>query len=99
LLHERAINAGQLWAQDVHAALRDQGRALDGGWPGTVSEARSKIIRELDRELGMDQVLAISHEELEVAVRTTFARARQGWLERGRQAGRRAESRDVSDLE
>lgn len=33
----------QDWVTDVSKALEQQGRLLEGGWPGTMSEARNRV--------------------------------------------------------
>lgn len=35
---------GEAWANDVANALRAQTRGLVGGWPGTLREARSRVL-------------------------------------------------------
>ena len=60
-------------------ALRAEGRALAGGWPGTMSEARGWARAELT---GMG--VQPTHEELEWLARATYAQARDAWLARAR---------------
>jgi hypothetical protein len=82
LLQEQAVRTAEAWADQVRTKLRQEGRILAGGWPGTVSEARARITRALDAEMGAERLLALRPEELELAVRATFTRARQSWLRR-----------------
>jgi hypothetical protein len=38
---------GEAWANDVANALRAQTRDIVGAWPGTMREARSRVLRGL----------------------------------------------------
>lgn len=38
---------GEAWANEVANALRAQTRGLVGAWPGTIREARSRVLRGL----------------------------------------------------
>ena len=76
-LEVAATTAAKQWADRCMIALRAEGRALTGGWPGTLSEARGWARVELDVH-GMQP----THEELEWLAHTTYARARDAWLAR-----------------
>lgn len=61
-----ATALGEAWARDVAAALRAQFRSLAGGWPGTLREARSRVIAGLPPARRL---------EVDGAVLDAFARA------------------------
>lgn len=42
-----STSLGEAWACDVASALRAQTREVVGGWPGTLREARSRVMRAL----------------------------------------------------
>ena len=42
-----AMALGKTWAQDVANQLHDQGRGVIGAWPGTLREARSRVLMGL----------------------------------------------------
>lgn len=68
---------GDAWAREVASALRAQTRSLVGGWPGTLREARSRVL------LG---VPAARHsqfdpEALVALSRAVYDAARRAWDE------------------
>jgi hypothetical protein len=82
LLEEGSNTAGERWAAGWRDDLRAQGRPAAGGWPGTVAEARARVIALLGPELHRRKMVALTHEELERAARCAYARARRDWLAR-----------------
>lgn len=48
-LHPIATEVGQLWATEVVDTLRSNGRLIIGAWPGTMREARMRVLARLDR--------------------------------------------------
>jgi hypothetical protein len=66
---------GEAWANDVAAALRAQTRSLVGAWPGTLREARSRVLRGLPeaRQSSFDA------EALAVLARAVYDAARRYW--------------------
>ena len=82
LLEEASIATGERWAAGWRDDLRQEGRPAAGGWPGTVAEARARVTAHLGPELHRRKMLALTHEELERAARTAYARARRDWLSR-----------------
>jgi hypothetical protein len=75
LLARTADHAARVWADHCMNAIRAEGRALAGGWPGTISEARGWSSAEL-----AGHGLHATHDELDWLARTTYARAREVWL-------------------
>ncbi len=80
LLAEGATSTGDRWLLALREALRQEGRAAAGGWPGTVGEARARVEAYLVAELGRRKMLSLTREELDSATRTAYARAKRGWL-------------------
>lgn len=73
-----AIAAGHAWTRWWHAELARQGRRMSGGWPGTLSEARHRVLMHAVSELGADG--ALSPHELVALAHTAFATARADWI-------------------
>jgi hypothetical protein len=70
-----ASRAGHVWAEAWARALHSQGRAITGAWPGTLTEARGRVLVALtDRERS-----AISLDELRALARATNHAARALW--------------------
>jgi hypothetical protein len=87
------------WAKALRATLADEGRVVEGGWPGTIVEARTLIGRHLQLELAARGMRHASGEELARATAATYARARAEWLGIERQSRtRRAVQPDPSRL-
>ena len=63
---------GEAWAHEIVRALRDDERAITGAWPGTISEAKMRVLVHLDNTLDLE-VLA----DLE---RVATGAARREWL-------------------
>jgi hypothetical protein len=59
---------------------RNEGRAVDGGWPGTLLEARSLVSSQLNRELVEHAMAQLSPTELTAAVTMAYGRAKRDWL-------------------
>lgn len=75
LEHAASIAAGS-WARRRMDEVRAEGRAVAGGWPGTMREARGCVRMELARE----GLLPASYEEIERVARRAYTRARDVWL-------------------
>ena len=90
VLEKEPITVGTAWARAVCDAITAQGRIIAGGWPGTMVEARARIARHLHDELFKRGMKGLEAEELEHAANSTYARAKQEWLEIERRAGRAA---------
>ncbi|EYF07679.1 hypothetical protein [Chondromyces apiculatus] len=78
-IEQRAIALGQSWAQGWRRDLQQQGRAVAGGWPGTLREARTYVERALATELRGRKMTAISTAEREAATKVAYASARNEW--------------------
>jgi len=78
-LERTALATGKQWAERCRQELREQGRAISGGWPGTLSEARARVAAAWMRT-GRRRPAAITHEELDWLARAAYARAKRDWL-------------------
>jgi hypothetical protein len=80
LLDRSALALGEAWARRSRELLSAEGRRAIGGWPGTMSEARARARDHLASEACRRQLGRLRDQELELAARATYARAREVWL-------------------
>lgn len=73
-LEALAVATGQAWASTMVGELRSQDRAVSGGWPGIMREARAKVMIALGRDRG-----PISADQIDALARTAYASARTLW--------------------
>jgi hypothetical protein len=67
----RATILGEVWSNDYVRDLRAQSRDIVGGWPGTLREARRRVLAAMPRNL--------EAQHLEELARITNLAARRGW--------------------
>lgn len=77
LLETAAFAEATAWASWWRAELSRQSRPIAGGWPGTLSEARTRMARRIASELGAD--FALTAQELDRAARFAYGAARREW--------------------
>jgi hypothetical protein len=63
------------WVEELAARLTSSGRRLEGGWPGTISEARNL----LTRRLAVGKVV-LDRTDRERMARAVYDSARSSWL-------------------
>ena len=80
LVEKAATTAGEVWARWWRAELERQGRAAAGGWPGTLSEARARVLEAVLPDLRKSGIRELTFEERELAAKTLYATARRRWL-------------------
>jgi hypothetical protein len=80
LLDALAVAEGVGWARELRRGLRGEGRRIAGGWPGTLSEARSRAVNGCQRALRERGLGALSSVELDRLARRLNAAARGDWL-------------------
>ena len=100
LIAEAPPQLGASWASILCERLRLEGRSVDGGWPGTLSESRSRVRGHLDRELLERGLPPLDHLELEQAAAAMYERAKCDWLElihSRRTSRRRAQSKVIHE--
>lgn len=68
---------GEAWARDVTSALRAQTRSIIGAWPGTLREARLRVLA------GLPDVRrsAFDRAALDELARAVYNAARRSWDE------------------
>jgi hypothetical protein len=81
LLDDYPLTLGASWAHGLYEETLQQRRLVDGGFPGTLSEARSRVVQHLGSELARRELPPLSPSELAVAVDAAYSRARRDWLE------------------
>jgi len=75
----RTIEAdARAWAESLARAFNDEGRAVAGGWPGTVSEARHRV----SRCSASRPDLQVTQDELDALTRHAYVFAKKAWAER-----------------
>jgi hypothetical protein len=79
LLKGASEAAGASWAVEYLSALRASGRPIEGGWPGTLREARARILSNLPRELSARGLLPLDAHEIGLAASITNAEAKRAW--------------------
>ncbi|HEV8247524.1 MAG TPA: hypothetical protein VGP93_17225 [Polyangiaceae bacterium] len=78
-LAREASALGVRWAQVTVQQMRQEGRVIDGGWPGTLPEARAQVRHILDSRLAKRGMRSLSNPELVTAARATYEQARREW--------------------
>jgi hypothetical protein len=72
-LASKAMSLGETWSHEYVRDLRAQQRAIAGGWPGTLREARRRILAALPRNAQLDPA------HLEELAKITNLAARRSW--------------------
>ena len=80
MLSDGALSIGAEWAHGWREAMRREGRAIAGGWPGTLPEARARVAAYFGAELARRRMPVMTTDELQVAVAATYEKARRDWL-------------------
>ena len=91
-LEREPSSVGVAWATALCETTTKEGRAVEGGWPGTLPEARFLVTSRLNDNLAARHRRPLTESELGEATNAAYARARQVWLDvarAGRQAARR----------
>jgi hypothetical protein len=73
LLRDIALDVGKRWFDRWRAQLVGEGRCIEGGWPGTIKEARALVAASI-------RLPNVTSEELGWAARTSWAEAKRAWL-------------------
>jgi hypothetical protein len=68
-----ATRIGADWVVELVTTLRAQRRAVAGAWPGTMREARSRVVVALGGTYDRD--------ELEACARSVYSAARSQWAQ------------------
>jgi hypothetical protein len=94
LLQARPVALGAAWALESCEDAKQSGRRIEGGWPGTVPEARMRVVYVLDGELAALGMSPLSPIELAAATSAAYERAKHEWhlAARAKAMGSRATS-------
>lgn len=84
LLEQAALDAARSWTRAYCADLAREGRRVEGGWPGTIREARARAAREGAKVLSKQSMTGLTHDELDRLARITHVEARRFWAENAR---------------
>jgi hypothetical protein len=79
VLKDASAAVGTSWALECVNALRASGRLIEGGWPGTLPEARARILSKLSPELSAHGLLPLDAREVGLVASSTNAEARRSW--------------------
>lgn len=66
------------WVERMVTLLEGEGRPIEGGWPGTVSEARSRLLTCLAEQA---QQPPPDTNDLAILVDMLYSKAKQLWLQ------------------
>lgn len=84
LLEQAALDAARAWTRAYCAELVREGRRVEGGWPGTIREARAHAATEGAIVLSKQSMTALTHDELDRLTRITHLEARRFWAGKAR---------------
>jgi hypothetical protein len=93
LLEAIAHGTARAWSESCRSDLAREGRAIEGGWPGTVSEARSLASADAARALAERSMPPLTYEELGRLATIAFSEARRAWQLLARVSARRPRAR------
>lgn len=79
LIDRAAEDAATSWATASCDALTREGRRVEGGWPGTIREARARGVAEATRALAAQAMGAPTSDERDRITRVTYEQARRSW--------------------
>jgi hypothetical protein len=75
-----ATVVGAAWMEWWYEHLRGEKRAVAGSWPGTISEARRRVLTQAGTEPGLS--LPLTADELEATSRAANLHAKALWRAR-----------------
>jgi len=79
LLDATALDAARGWTKHVMEVLSREGRAIAGGWPGTINEARGRCGALAARALAAHSMPPLARDELGRLTRIAYDEARRLW--------------------
>jgi hypothetical protein len=79
VLCEQPALLGHTWATEWVKTMQNEGRPISGGWPGTLPEARMRVLGHLERELRLRKMPLLSEEEITRVTALVYERARSDW--------------------
>lgn len=84
LIEGAAHAAATRWAAASCDELVREGRRVEGGWPGTIREARTRGVAEATRVLAAQAMAAPTSDERDRIARVTYEQARRSWAKAAR---------------
>ncbi|MBX3185818.1 MAG: hypothetical protein KF819_02340 [Labilithrix sp.] len=79
MLDATALDAARAWIEHLVEELSREGRAIEGGWPGTINEARGRCGSLAARALAVHAMPALDRDELGRLTRIAYDEARRLW--------------------
>jgi hypothetical protein len=79
VLEQAAREAAHSWTLACAAQLELERRNAEGGWPGTMTEARARAFAHATTALAARSMAALTHEECARLARLTYDEARKSW--------------------
>ena len=80
MLSEAAALIGARWARGWCEEMTRTGRAVEGGWPGTLPEARMRVAEYFRVECARQRWSDLDTAELVLATRWTYEQAKRDWF-------------------
>ena len=80
IMETEAVVAGRKWAGAWKRDIVSEGRAVAGGWPGTITQARAKVYAHIHPILRDKGMRLPSTSENEETARALYRCAREFWL-------------------
>jgi hypothetical protein len=88
-----ALAIGATWAKGWCADMQREHRPVEGGWPGTVDEARALVKDLIHPKLAANGPPTLTEDELLLATRGVYEQAKREWLVAKRTRAARAAAR------
>jgi hypothetical protein len=79
VLAAAAVAAAEAWKAACCLELAREGRGIEGGWPGTLREARVRAGAHVGTVLIGRSMPALTYDELGRVARITYDEARRSW--------------------
>ncbi|HVY30934.1 MAG TPA: hypothetical protein VHB79_30450 [Polyangiaceae bacterium] len=79
ILREASEAIGVRWVLDYSATVERSGRRIEGGWPGTLPEARGRVLASLPQQLSARGAEPLTPQEIVVASTIASAEAKRRW--------------------
>jgi hypothetical protein len=79
LLERVARETAHDWARAYFSELAEEGRRVEGGWPGTMPEARMRATTRATTQLAASAMTPLTNDERSQLARLTYKEARRSW--------------------
>lgn len=95
MLRDASEVVGARWVVDYSAVVEESGRRVEGGWPGTLPEARARVLACLPKELAALGFAPLSPPEIALASSMASAEAKRRWQLATKRRSRTAPTTDL----